>query len=76
MPEGKHRHEWVTGWAQVQRGWAVEVRVESLGQDATPDEVIALVRALPADHKAWRVRPEYGMRDGVTQCIACGRNKA
>jgi hypothetical protein len=75
LPEGEHVHEWATGegWAPV--GFEVEIRVESLGPDASPADVIRHVQALPLDHPAFRVRPVEGLVPNITTCAACGRTR-
>jgi hypothetical protein len=75
LPVDEHRHEWVTGegWAPV--GFDLSIRVESLGPDADPADVIRHVLSLPPDHPAFRVRSIDGMVPNVTRCDACGQRK-
>ena len=73
LPEGKHRHEWVKGSGQVVTGVTVEITVQSLGPDATPEQVIDFVKTLNTDHPAFKTRPSYGWRDDVVRCDACGQ---
>ncbi len=66
-----HVHEFETRPTQVIVGRTLTVDVESLGPDATDEDVIRLVTTLTADHPAFQVRTKYGLKD-VTACLACG----
>ncbi len=76
LPEGQHVHEWreVENWNAVV-GYEVTVRVESLGPDATPEALIAHVKALNPAHAAWKTRPLHGLRGMATSCAGCGKRK-
>lgn len=73
LPEGQHVHEWTTGDGDGPIGFDVTVRVESLGPNADPAAVIALVKGLAADSPVWRVTPRHGWIENVTRCDACGK---
>lgn len=76
----QHVHEWVKTSDQEIDGFTVTIDVTSLGGEATRDEVVRHVLALPVDHPAFRIRPHYGWFrirphygwfDNVTRCEAC-----
>jgi hypothetical protein len=75
LKDGRHLHEWGEGSEWVKVGWKVEIVVKSLGPDATPEQVIEFIKGLPADHPAWRLRPEQEWQDGFIKCAACGEKK-
>ncbi len=66
-----HVHEFGSTITTVPTGRTVTVDVESLGPDATDEQIILLVQSLPADHRAFQVRAKYGMKE-VQACLACG----
>ena len=74
LPEGQHVHEYIKTNVHCKLGFAVNVRVESLGTAATKAEVIALVKSLPDDHTAWAVSDYWGYKDGIA-CASCGKEK-
>jgi hypothetical protein len=70
QPEGKHRHEWAKGWTQVPVGVEVQIGVDSLGPNATKQQVIRYIQALPVDHPAFRTWTRYGQVEAV-RCESC-----
>lgn len=71
----QHVHEWKEGSAWVPVGFEVKVRVESLGPDADRLDVIRHVQQLDPNHPAFNVRPVEALRDGITSCEACGKQR-
>ena len=70
--ETGHVHEWTRG-GQVIVGHEVQIRVESLGPDATLPELVKHIQSIPADHPAFRSWPVYGYSETVTTCESCGK---
>lgn len=77
LPDGQHVHEWSPGgWVQL--GVRVSINVESLGPTPDRDAVIALVKALPVDHPAFRVDPTTKVWSDTAgfSCEPCGASKS
>jgi hypothetical protein len=70
LTDGRHVHLFVEDEAHVPTGVEVTVRIDSLGPDATLEQAVAVVQALPPDHAAFRVHQTYGFRKGVF-CESC-----
>jgi len=74
-----HVHEWTTDrGAYVPAGVVVTIRVESLGQDPTPEALLKLITkkgALTTDHLSIRPETRYDMNAKVTSCESCNQQK-
>ena len=71
-----HVHEWDGRGADRRVGFNVVVRVESLGPDASREDVVALVQGLSPDRAAIRVVPITRWDERIVTCGACGKEKS